>query len=691
MKVVGSKITRKICALLVVLTIMSINIIPAYAATVKFTDITSHWARPYVEKLTAAKITTGVEVKNGVGRYAPEAPVKRVEVIAMLVRLLGLEEEAKGMDLPANFPQASSVPIWAKGVVAMAIKQGIIPADEDFRASEDALREDVAIFTVKAVGFGSEAESKTTVNTKVLDFVDAHNISLKARPYVEVAVEKGIMAGIGENKFDPKGKFTRGQMAKLIDNALQYKPLNHQAVGEVDSVESDLLKAVTLKLSDGTLKRFSVDSDAGIYKRVQNNNLERIALNQIKTGDKVMVLPDDNPNLTYFVEVLDPAADIPQSQGNQIKGTISDINSLLRRITLSKSNGVDEDFVIPTGAGIYFDGVAGTFQDLTVGQPVTLTLSQGVVTRIDAPRVEKAKTIDGILQFVSTSMISIENDDTGRTESYNIGTSVKCIRDDRNATLSDLVVGDIVEITVTGSTVNRIEAWSALRDVSGHIVSINLAPRYPIITVETSKGRTEDFEFSRNVSITKNRDRYADVEDLKKGDEVALKLEYDRVVSIVATSVKTNVSGHIKSITWERDSTTVTITDDSGEDYTFFITRDTDLREGRRRFDPADLRVGYYLDVEMENEEALEIQVSVEQVLQSFEGVIRTINTNREILIIEVGKDTRDVYYNSDTVFIKGKDTTTIKRIAEGDRVIVVGEYVDGVFEATSITVLNVN
>lgn len=690
LKAVNMKSTRKICAFIIAVTMISMSVISAYAATVKFTDIGSHWARPYIEKLTAAKITTGVEVKNGVGKYAPEAPVKRVEVVTMLIRLLGLEEEAKGMTLPSTFPKAAEVPEWAKGTVAMALTKGIIPVNEDFRANEDALREDVAIMTVRALGFGSEAESKTTVNTKILSFSDAPLIGLKARPYVEVAIEKGIMSGMGDNKFDPKGKFTRGQMAKLIDNSLQYKPLKSQVLGEVDSVETTLLKNITIKLSGGVLKTYSVDNDAGLYKRV-DNNLEKTALDKIKAGDKVCVWPDDNPNITYYVEVLSADGVTPTPAGQEVKGSIKDINTVFRRIIVTKSNGDDESFEIPVGVNIYTDNQLASFMDLTLGQSVTVIVSGGSVTRIDAQKVEKAKSVKGILRVIGSNSISVQRGTDYVTESFNVGSGLQCIKDNKNVTIQDLLAGDIVELTVVGNTATKIDARSFAQEISGYLWSVNLAPKFPVMTVETSKGTTVDYEFSASVSITKNQNRYAEVEDLKKGDEVLLRLEYDKIVSIVAKSVKTNVSGTIKSITFEKETTRITITDDGGKDYTFFVTRNTDLREGKKSCSPEELKIGYHLDVEVENEEAITARVTIQEELLTFQGIIKTINTKREILIVEAGKDSRDIYYNSDTLFIKGKSSVTVKKILEGDKVIVVGEYIDGVLEASSVIVLNLD
>ena len=80
--------------------------------------------------------------------YAPDASVKRDEIITMMIRLMGLENDAKGKKLPATFPKAYTVPSWAVPYVAEAIDKNIITGKDfsDFRAEDAALRWEVAVF-----------------------------------------------------------------------------------------------------------------------------------------------------------------------------------------------------------------------------------------------------------------------------------------------------------------------------------------------------------------------------------------------------------------------------------------------------------------------------------------------------------------------------------------------------------------
>ena len=49
-----------------------------------------------------------------------------------------------------------------------------------------------------------------------ISFADASSVSAYAVPAMTWAVEAGLIKGVGENKLDPTGNSTRGQVATVI-------------------------------------------------------------------------------------------------------------------------------------------------------------------------------------------------------------------------------------------------------------------------------------------------------------------------------------------------------------------------------------------------------------------------------------------------------------------------------------------
>ena len=109
---------------------------------VKFKDIEKNWARDYIEKLTLAGILKGVSDD----KFAPEDSVESVQVLVMLVRALGLEEEAlKYQNDETTIRNMAGIPAWAGGYVRVALEKGLISEQElsNLRPGQNATRLDV--------------------------------------------------------------------------------------------------------------------------------------------------------------------------------------------------------------------------------------------------------------------------------------------------------------------------------------------------------------------------------------------------------------------------------------------------------------------------------------------------------------------------------------------------------------------
>ncbi|NLZ52070.1 MAG: S-layer homology domain-containing protein, partial [Thermoanaerobacteraceae bacterium] len=271
---------------------------------------------------------------------------------------------------------------------------------------------------------------------------------------------------------------------------------------------------------------------------------------------------------------------------------------------------------------------------------------------------------------------------------YTISPSVKVYKDNRVADIYKLTIGDIVTITVSGSRIVEIEAESATREVAGIITGIDFASKNPVLIVEDEDGEENEYELDEDATIRKN-DKRVKISDLKKGDEVTLALEYNLVVRVTAESVKRDISGTVKAITFA-DITTVTVVDDKGREHVITITPDTEITKDRKQIDATELRTNYYLDMEVENDEAISIDVTVRKTQETMRGIVVNINDNVEVIVISVKRDdgtkeTQHIYYTDDTIILKGNRESRISRIDEGNEIIAVGSYKGGLFFADTI------
>ncbi len=619
--------TKKIsiALLAIALLISSLSLTPAAAAT--FTDITAakyDWARPYIEKMNLLGIVKGMSDTS----YGPDNSVTREQLITMLVRLMGWESEAAGKSIPSTFAKASSVAPWARGYVAVAVEKGIISGDDlkDFRPADAATRSEIAVFAVRALGLESEAKNRTNL-TVSLSFTDGYLIEPEVKPYIEIAVEKGIMQGYPDKSFKPNDKVTRAQVAAVLNNMIKAGNITSSIIkGTVEEVDTTLLPSVEVKLSTGATKTYTINTySTVIYKEDEDGALSKASLADIKEGNTVSIIA--NGNTALYIEIA------------------------------------------------YSDEEPGSTSGTTTG----------------------TATIEGIIRGINTStkVLTIENDDTEKYESYPIASDAKIIRDGETTDIYKLVIGDTATVTITDGKVTKINAESATKEVTGTIVDIDFSTKNPTITIEDDNGRKHDYEVDEDAVIRKNS-KSADISDLKTDDEVELTLEYDVVVKIVAESTEQDVSGTVKAVTFTDSKDTITVVDEDGKEHVITITRDTEIIKDRERIDATEIRPNYYVDVEVENNEAVRIDVTVKNVKETLTGTVVNVNEDVKVIVVSVKnsdgtKSNQHVYYTSDTIFYKDNREVRISKILVGDEVICIGDYDNGLFFADTIHDLTIS
>lgn len=221
-----------------------------------FWDTFGHWAEEDIKKMAARGILEGYED----GSFRPDSPVRRVELVAMLVRLAGW---APGSGEPLPFRDAAAIPAWAQGIVAAARTHGLVAGYEDgtFRPDRPVSRVEAAAFFTryleivsKGTGNGSAADeaappsgttaplpaaspagqaenSRTGVSNAgspltgaapgtsmpdSLPFRDRDDVPAWGREAVARAYAAGLMRGVAPDTFAPLSPLTRAQAAAVL-------------------------------------------------------------------------------------------------------------------------------------------------------------------------------------------------------------------------------------------------------------------------------------------------------------------------------------------------------------------------------------------------------------------------------------------------------------------------------------------
>ena len=181
---------------------------PPESSNISFNDMEDHWAEEAVNEIAQKGIVFGDEK----GNFNPDNNITRAELVAIAMRTLGAEE----CEYDGTFSDVNEYD-WYAPVVAQALKEGIISKDSSFRPNDYVTREEMCKILV---GVMDKLGKDTISENDELLFADNENISLWAMEFISQAVNAGIMNGMGNNRFEPKGNATRAQAVTVIQRIL---------------------------------------------------------------------------------------------------------------------------------------------------------------------------------------------------------------------------------------------------------------------------------------------------------------------------------------------------------------------------------------------------------------------------------------------------------------------------------------
>ncbi|WP_227762432.1 S-layer homology domain-containing protein [Zhaonella formicivorans] len=656
-----------------VVTALTLGVVTSARAGQIFPDVKSgHWAEKDIAKMKAKGIVAGFS--DG---YHPGEPVTREQAIVMIVKAMGKEQEAKGKTLPATFKNADKVSSWAKEPLALAVQEGIVSGGDllDFRPKEAAKRYEMAVFIGRALGF-----TAADIGTKKPGFKDASQIPGWAQGYVAAVVEEGVMSGLNDGTFRPNDSLNRAQMASLLaslDKKLD-RLSNSTLRGEVFSVSSTS-NSLLVKNSSGLIQTVQLAKDAYIYKN------KSISLSGLAKGDQVLAVLNGQ-NEALFVEVVEGG--LPAATEQIISGTIKTVQQGSPAAVTIKHSAGESTFTVDASAQLFIDNEGISPSGLAAGQEVTVVVKNGKIEKLTGRTLERE--ITGEIKLItrgSTVTLKIK-EDSGSENNYTLGDAAEVYLDYKEAGAADLFVGQKVIMKVKGLDINKIYASSVKWEAAGKLVSVAFAPE-ETITIEDEDGKKETYKLAKDARVRRNSNTVS-LRDLVPGDKVELELENNKVNYVYAEKVESEAAGRVKAITIA-SSSSITITTSDNNEETYKISAQAEIRKDRKRIDLTQIKVGDYVELELEGELVTKMDVEARFVQTYYVGKIENINAKSKVLVLKTDEENdeyKQVFISSGTYIIKFDDDISFSDLEEEDEVIAVGEYEAGVFNASSIIVI---
>lgn len=181
-----------------------------------FNDVpSSHWAFSYI----GAMVQRGVLDGYPDGNFYPDNTVTRAEFAKIMI---GAAKMPVYQPAYKYFQDVETTAWYAPYVhSAYPFLSGYDYGTNNryYMPDEPAVREDIAVALVKLKGYEDDYADTSILSTM---FTDVSSISLDARPYVAIAVERGLVSGYDDRTFRGQASITRAEAAAMLWRAYQY-------------------------------------------------------------------------------------------------------------------------------------------------------------------------------------------------------------------------------------------------------------------------------------------------------------------------------------------------------------------------------------------------------------------------------------------------------------------------------------
>jgi len=269
------------------------------------------WARGYVDLMVAQGIMKGIETGHGKA-FQGLKPATRLEVTVMIIRALGLEDQAKATDGSSlTFTDKAAIPSSLLGYVALAVDKGIITGiNGAFQPNKPVTRAEMAAILDRATGktpTQPPAQSGTVTGTLVsATTVGTLSVTIKKADNTQATYVLADNATVTLNG-------TASTLASLQAN--DQVTLTLGADGKATAVAATRVQTVSgtvysvaapmiaVKKADNTVVTYEVAADAVIKL-----NDSAVALNQLQVNDTVILTVGVDNKVTSIVATRVDAA-----------------------------------------------------------------------------------------------------------------------------------------------------------------------------------------------------------------------------------------------------------------------------------------------------------------------------------------------------------------------------------------------
>lgn len=554
----------------------------------------------------------------------PGVPASRVWIAEILVRALGLEDEAQDeMSNILPFVDSDDVPPGKTGYVAVVNKWSIMTGNQDlFEPLKNVSRAEFAAVLdrsseITGPARGLEIRGRLTA-------VDSKKATVSIRMY-----DSEWWKRVAEHGYWDRGEIYSGD--------------------------------VTMRVA----------SDAAILL-----DDKEVALSSLKKDHTVSVVW--NPQ--GFAVLIDARSKQrgywPETGKVQKEGTLLEARpSGPPLLVFTDSAGKPHAYGISSSCKVKRNDKASEVSALEPGDRVKLAITDSLVVSIDAEEQEETIELEGVIKAVSLGQkgrISLV-DDTGARREFKIGPECRVTRAGRPSNLVELRYGDRAGIRVAGDEITDISVLprEGIIEIEGVVKELRLGPD-PEIRIKDAQLEDRVYGLSP-YCMARCGGRVIALEDLHVNDRVLLELEGSasdagRTVKSITLRVTEEAGGWAETVEADSAPPRIKVRLYSGSSlYAWVLPTARVWRKGKEvKFE--DIDAGDR--VKMSLVDGVATSLEVEDSLSAIEGVVEEVDAKRRRLTVRPQDEGLITLTLADSARITyAKQPATLEEVLAGDRV----------------------
>lgn len=539
-----------------------------------FSDIKDsqyEWCAPQIEAMNAAGYINGYED----GTYRPDNKVTKLECIALFARAMGSADENNDEILELAHSQfdsalSNSGLSWGNDELAYMMYKGAMTAADLITyingdtKNQPMTRGEAAVIITKAMGGDSSATSDSSVS---LHYKDAREIPSNILQYVKFVTDNGIMNGI-DDAFCADGTVTRSQIAVMLSRVTEKCDYSFKKA-RVNSVDTEN-SVISYTVNGGSITEYSYTDDTQFAVK-----------GTLVTVDSI---PNNVDVLVQFSGSTPVLFDAMSKYGDEeitaiFSGYNSSSTTMTINVKLSENSTNIKSYTADINVPVTYGGSPATIKTLKSGDSIVLSMSDGKVRAITAvekvTEIKSAKITDLEIDGNDSYMTISSADSAYDGKKYPISANVSVIKNNKDADMTSVYVGDTVNLTVRYGEITKINATALSNTVEGIITNISIG-KTSEITLNVS-GKEQTYQIPVNCTIEKNGEA-SDVYALRLDDTVKVTVQSGAIISIKSvasnTAVKGKVSGSVTAVNSSYKFISV-MTDDSSTPVNVYVNAST--------------------------------------------------------------------------------------------------------------------